>query len=448
MKGNFKSLLSFTMAITLLITGCSNFLSSNKSQMDKSTTQIVNKELSGEINVWTWAKDVLLPIVPEFNQLFPNVKVNIQEIPNIFVDPLHTIEAGAGGPDVMAIEQGELASVNNIAGIEDLYQAPYNAHEFDPDIIPAQLDRFKSLDGKRLIAMPLDAPPAVMFYRTDILEAAGFPIEPEKLAAYLKSEDNLLKLAIALKAEGKLFLPPSGLFVSDFLTGNSGYFDHNLNYLKNTEQYVKELDFDKKIHKLGLVQAKGPLVLDGKQAVDDGEIPIIFSGSWMMLPYIFPAVFFNQAGKWKVTALPLGNYAGFGGAGLAILTQSKNKLASWEFVKFATVSMAGWKTTISLPSIPGYKPAWRLPEIQNTVDPFLNQKAIQLYIDLVAKIPYLPLSTSLDKKANEIFRREWQEAIELDKDSKLALNQIEEDVMKAVKPERDALLSEFNRNEK
>ncbi|HEY0826468.1 MAG TPA: extracellular solute-binding protein [Bacilli bacterium] len=398
------------------------------------------KEVSGEVTIWTWDKSVLEPVVPAFNAKFPNVKINIQVVPDNMGSALTTIASGSGGPDIVAIEQGQVSRFNNILGIEDLYQAPYNVMEFKDDFITPQLDRYTSLDGKRLIAMPLDAPPATMYYRADILEAEGFPTDPVELAEFMKDETNVLNMAQSLKAKGKLFLPAMGLYVPDLVAGSAGYFDHSLNYIRNNDQYVKELDFDKKVAQLGLIQTKSMWAEDGQQAIESGETPIIFSASWLMIPSIFPAMHPTQKGLWKVTAPPFGVYSVLGGAGLALLSQSKNKEAAWEFLKFATASTEGWKTMIPLPSIPGYKPAWTLPEITDNVDPYTEQKSNQLFVDLLAKIPYFPYGTPLDAKANGIFTAAFADAIKNNTDSKAALNQIETDIMKAVAPDRDILL--------
>ncbi|GAE07090.1 ABC transporter substrate-binding protein [Paenibacillus sp. JCM 10914] len=398
------------------------------------------KDLSGELELWSFDPEMFPEAVEAFQAKYPKVKVNVV---NMEKDEMHdkaltAIAAGTGGPDVLFLEGGYFKRFTSIEGLEDLLAAPYDAGQFQGEFTEANWKRWMSIDGKRLIGMPWDMPPAVTYYRADILEENGFPTDPAELMQYIMNSDNFMNMARTLKQKGVYLLEwrdqPVGLM-------NSGisFFDSDLNYRRNADGFVKGLDISKQIAQEELYLGQSIWSEEGQQAIKNGKLAFVYMGSWGD-NIIESWAGEDQAGKWRATGLPFGAYGGQGGSVLSILSQSKNKELAWEFIKFNLASAEGQLVWTKKGIMPGWKPAWEFPEFKNVKDPYFgDQNTNQLYAALLDKVP-ASVETPLDDKASEVWGPGIAEVMEKNLDSKAALQKIEDDIMAAVAADRQKLL--------
>ncbi|WP_167746957.1 ABC transporter substrate-binding protein [Cohnella luojiensis] len=398
------------------------------------------KDLSGELELWAFDPKMFPETVEAFQAKYPNVKINVisMDIKEMHEKALTAIAAGTGGPDILFVEGGYFKQFTSNEGLEDLLQEPYDAGQFQGDFTEANWSRWMSIDGKRLIGMPWDMPPAVTFYRADILEENGFPTDPAELMQFMVDPNNVMNMARTLKSKGiNLFEwrdQPVGLM-------NSGisFFDNDLNYRRNTEGFAKSIDISKQIAQEELFLGQSIWGEEGQQAIKNGKLAFVYMGSWgakIIEGWAGP----EQSGKWRATGLPFGAYGGQGGSVLSILSQSKNKQLAWEFLKFTLASPEGQLIWTKKGTMPGWKPAWEFPEFKNVKNEYFgNQNLNQLYAALLGKVPS-STATPLDDKANEIWGKGIGEIMDKNLDAKAALQKIEDDIMSAVAAERQKLL--------
>ncbi|MCJ8012603.1 extracellular solute-binding protein [Paenibacillus sp. KQZ6P-2] len=410
------------------------------SSSDTAKTDTVNTELSGEITLWNGlGKDdkSFDNVIVGFNKKYPNIKVkNLKngthyEIANKMKT---AIAAGSGAPDVSTMEQSYISKFNATDAFVDLLQPPYDANRYAGDIPENIWEKFHSLDGKKLLAIPIDAPPGNMYYRADIMEENGFPSDPDELATYMEDPDNLMNMAQTLKAQGKYILEYD-TEILDFLS-DSRLFDKQLNYTHTGDKYITGLDLSKKVKQLGLAAN-----LQGdawNQAVNNGKLAMIWSASWYLNGLKVDSK--DNAGRWLACRQPLNTYSVGGGSALVIPSQSKNKEAAWAFVEYALLTPEGQKELIKFNSLPAFKPALELPEITDTEEPFLGgQKANALFATLVEKMPP-DYPSSLDGAAWKVWSAGIDKAMKTNQDSRAALQQIADDVEKAVAKDKAELL--------
>jgi len=145
-------------------------------------------------------------------------------------------------------------------------------------------------------------------------------------------------------------------------------------------------------------------------------------------------------GKWRATNLPFGAFGGWGGASLGITSQSQNKELSWEFIRLILLNnVYANKENITYGGTPAFLPAYDLLESVETPNVFLGgQKTGKMYMELIQKIPE-SISTPLDGKAQEIWDKGIQEALEKNIDSKTALQNIQDEVERVLGPDIEAL---------
>jgi multiple sugar transport system substrate-binding protein len=473
MKKLFSISLVFALVLALVLSGCSSNNSGNNAQADNSEqtndTQTNDKakdtpaepadtqqdnvvfdpnvfeptldtNAEGEITLWAaWPLDSW---VGHFNSVYPNVKVNMVVMDEVESKLKTALAAGSGAPDIAFLDGGLMGNYNTIEGFEDLYLPPYNGGQYAEYFPETTWNKFISLDGKELISIPTDIAPAVTFYRTDIMEENGFPSDPAELGAYIKDADNFINMAKTLKAQDKYLIQwdsePLGIY-----TFGIGYFDRNLEWQRNTDQFVEGLDLSKRFKQEKLASNIDFWSDEGTQAVASGKLAMVYLGNWGSeeLTYKNP----DTAGKWHATNLPFGAAGGWGGASLGITSQSKNKEMSWEFIRLILLNnIYANKENLASGGTPAFLPAFDMLDQLEQPNEFLGgQMTGRLYYDLIGQIPEA-ISTPLDGKAQEIWNKGIQEALEKNIDSKTALQNIQDEVERVLSNDIAKLKEELN----
>lgn len=207
--------------------------------------------------------------------------------------------------------------------LEDLLKEPYYAGRYEKDFPKDIWESNKSIDGKRLLAMTFLTSPIVTYYRWDIMQENGFPSEPEEVAKFIEESENLMAISKKLKAKGQyIFQMP--IDIINLAGSYSGIFDKNLNFVRNSDLFVKALDIAREIKNQDLAIGANIVEPRAKEAIENGELVMVLGvGSWGTNTIKSYAP--EQAGKWRVTAPPLGLKAWYSDSKLAINAQSQNK---------------------------------------------------------------------------------------------------------------------------
>jgi multiple sugar transport system substrate-binding protein len=404
----------------------------------------VPTDTAGEVNLWTFGEFGFNEIAALFNKEYPNIKINVTVMDFMEMhDKLHTtLGAGTGAPDIVVIEGGQFGRYNSLGVLEDLSKPPYNADKYKADTSRYNWERWLSVDGKNLVAMPWDITPGVAYYRADIFEELGFPSDPEELAVYMEDPDQFISMAQTFKANGKVLFEWKDQAVQWF-AGTKGYYDRDLKWTRNTDEIAKFLDISKKVTQLELAAGLSYWSEEGAQMVNNGTLPFVVFGSWGERP--LKERHPDLAGKWRVTRLPLGMYGGMGGSGFAIPSQSQNKLAAWAFTEFAMINEEAWKVFNKQSIQPGWKFMSSKPWYEEQESEYLGgQKPYKLYNSIVDKIE--PINyTPLDGQAWPIWLEGILETVDKNLDSKAALQKIQENVEKALAADKEKLLQSMNK---
>ncbi|MBD2867799.1 extracellular solute-binding protein [Paenibacillus arenilitoris] len=394
---------------------------------------------TGEITFWTWDA-MFKEVIGEFKKVYPNIKVNMVQIE---IGQLHdrlqtTIAAGKGAPDVSHVLGVDRYGAPGL--LEDLLDPKYDMGRYEDKTAPYVWERWKSVDGKRLLAPPWDIGPAVFYYREDIYEQMGLPSDPEELGEFLQNEDNVFLAAQTLAANGIYMYEWRDSPAIQFGDA-SGYFDSEMNYLRNNERMVELLDLVKRGVQIGWAPQKSVLFSDeGKELLKQGKVasfPAASNGS-RHLANVVP----EQKGKWRATKVPLGVNASLVGSSFVIPSQSKNKEAAFAFLEFIAVDEAAWKIYVKNAVQSGWKHITSLPWYQDYENEFLGgQKEFAFYDTLVDSIP-VRRYTPLDGQAWPIYIDLINQSIDKNIDSKTTLQQIETNTLRQLGPEIEKLKKE------
>jgi multiple sugar transport system substrate-binding protein len=201
----------------------------------------------------------------------------------------------------------------------------------------------------------------VLYYRTDLLEEAGYKEAP-------KTWDELRDAAKKLRQRGDdkygisidtneqslsfMFARQNG---SKLIEGNEAYF--------NEPEFVEAVEYLDGFFKDG--SAPVDLGLDIVQAFrGDGILPMFISGPWMV------KLINDQApeleGKWATAVLPAKetNTSTLGGSDLSVFQHTKNKEEALKFLAFMSKPETQVKWLDMTNSLPANKEAWNDKQLQ------------------------------------------------------------------------------------
>ena len=241
----------------------------------------------------------------KFEEENPQYDVEIVQLP---WDALHDkIVAGFTGGELPAVSQGADHWVGEFAilgGLDPVDDFKSNMGYEDEDFLPRAWEHFRFSDGK-LYAVPFIWESRVLFYRTDILEEAGFASPPKTL-------DELVEYGKAISNGNDRFgvaHQDSWLdfhFFSWILYAFGGDFvnsDFNACTLAE-EPGVEALTFYKNLYDENIIPKDPEKRVETFQGFKEGYYPMAESGAWWF------GLLRTQApeleGKWAVDLLPEG----------------------------------------------------------------------------------------------------------------------------------------------
>ena len=384
--------------------------------------------------------DALGPILELYMEENPDVEVTLEtrEFGDHHTNLTTTLAAGTGAADVVAIEVGFIAQFVADGGLVDLSAEPYNAGEFTGGIADYAVAQGTTADG-RLVAMPTDLGPGVMFYRRDRLEEVGASVED-----VLGSWDDYIEFGqeVTRDTDGDgtndVFLIADAADVynamirSGLEEGQGIYFDQDGNVLVNSERFHEAFRVAKAIRDNGLDAQIGAWSNEWYEAFKQGTVATQLSGAWLqghLQNWMAP----DTAGLWGAENLPGGAFATWGGSFYAIPEQSDNKELAWDLIEFMTtredVQMLSFDTIEAFPAL---KATWT-DEAFDAEIPFLDgQQARQLYINVVNNIAGTVTHPG-DVIANEIVTQALSSVLNDGADIDTALSDAEQIISRRVR---------------
>lgn len=415
-----------SLSLTALLSSCS---SSENAPPEEAVTQETDSDAPGEVKVidknlsatiTVWAGD---EYDTEFNKVYPNIKVeHVGGIEKVNQKFLTTIATGSGAPDVYQVGDGSYMTLKLVGGLENLLAPPYNAGQYKSKYNETLWNVGLSFDGKSMFALPQYMDPYVMYYRADIMEANGYPSDPDEFGKFVADPDNFFKMATELRAKGIYFFKHARE-VTDLANPGEMFFDDNFAYVRNTDTWEKAIDFAKRAVQLDLIFPGNDD--ERKQALVSGKVVTFFDNTSSM-----GAITENnqeeQKGKWRATTNPFGKLISRKTEMYVIPSQSKNKEAAWAWVQFATNSKEAALEMYKKGRLPGNKDFWTLPEIEELgkIEVLGGQNILKLAISMMDKVQFAK-GNPLDDQSRTLWNSKVNEAIENSKDSRTTLNQMQ-----------------------
>lgn len=382
------------------------------------------------ITVWGWpAADVAFKsFVADFEAKYPDIKLDVQMMPNspdLHTKLLAALAAGAGAPDVTMIEINYIDKFVAKGGLVNLLDEPFTAGVYEKDMVPYKWAQATSPDG-RLVAFPWDIGPETFFYRRDLFEQAGLPSDPESVAKLVSTWPGFIDVATKLTDPAKqrwAIGHASDIVYSNYAHRN--FFDADWNCAANDERAVQLLTYAQQARAAGVDAKVADWTPEWQTMLGNDGIAIQLGGAWIggfLKGWLKPeGVDWN--GKWGIFEVPEDPGQNWGGSFLAIPEQSQKKEAAWKFIEYSMATKeAQNKMFAAVDYFPAYIPAFDDPLYQEA-DPFFGgQKTREMWVDIAANKIKPFITTPMDAQAEQIFMSWVNKALDENLDPQQALN--------------------------
>lgn len=348
-----------------------------------------------EVKVWSWgsAAPALEATLEGFNAQHSDIKVTIEKLGYSDVKSRVLAACAAGGtglPDVFQFQNTEMELITA--------QFPDCA----ADLVPLGFDAaaqsafpefkmFALQQGEKVVGMPWDSGPVVMFYRRDFYENAGVDADS------IETWDDFYVAGEAVQKAN-----PGVTMINDNLNGGAefirmigeeqgcGYFSRDGEEITIAQPgCVAALDVVKTLSDRGLVSAAN----FGEKLQNNaaGVVATQMSGAWFEGP-VRNNVPEEQNGKWGIMAMPSVTEGGarasnFGGSLLAINAKSDVSEAAYAYLAYALGTNDGQIAMLKDQGlVPSLNSALEDPYVSEPSDFWGGQKVWELILSRLALI--------------------------------------------------------------
>jgi multiple sugar transport system substrate-binding protein len=344
----------------------------------------------------------------DFKSKFPNIIIELQPGDHGgHHDRLVTqIAAGTGANDMEAIDIGYIARFVQDGGLTNLAPAPFNGIAAGKDLVDFGMSNATTRDGK-LVALPVDIAPAVMFWRKSILDNAG--VDVSNLASWEEYIEKGMKLTVDKDGDGVIdqyaITHPTDLAMIPLNGGKGDWFDGDEPYAPK-QRFLDVLILVQAVRMAGIDANYTPWSGEWMNGFKENKVVTMFSGAWLgghFKNWMCP----DLSGDWRVSYPPGKTYSSNGGSYIAIPEQTPDdrKGPAWEITKYLCTSpeaqLLTFRTTDAFPAL---TTVFSDPVMEEPVEYFGGQKVRLIYQDIGLNIPVQKV-TEYDAIALDIFNR-------------------------------------------
>jgi multiple sugar transport system substrate-binding protein len=360
--------------------------------------------------------------VPVWNKAYPHVEVKIVSLQysDHHVAMQTALATGSNLPDVMALDLRFVAKFAEAGALEDLSKPPYTGAALRDKFVRYSIAQATRSSGE-LSAIPTDIGPGTLLYRKDILDKAGVK-ETDLTGGW----ESYIAAGKKIKAATGTYLISDASEVRDIVmrtgipAGEGLYFDAKGNCLVESPRFVKAFELARLVRQQGLDAKVSPWTNEWTASFKRNQIATQMMGAWLtghLKNWLAP----QTAGQWRSAGLPGGQYGSYGGSFYAIPAKATHKKEAWNFIVFMTANKATQLNSLQvLDSFPAWVEAHQDPAMDEPVQFLGGQKARQLWRDIAAKVPPIPVNKH-DNMATEVIKVEFENVVSQGKDIRAAL---------------------------
>ena len=317
------------------------------------------------LRIWAMGREgeVLSELVPEFERLHPGIRVRVQQIPwSAAHEKLLTSYVGDATPDIAMLGNTWVPEFVALGALEPLDSRVAASSDVD------RSDFFPGIWNTNVVdsvtyGIPWYVDTKVLFYRTDLLAAAGYEKMPVTWAEWRESmrrikskmSDHQYPLLIPITEWPPIVI--LGLQAGSSLLRDNGGFG-----AFSQPQFLGAFDFYVSLFKDSLAPAlSGTEISNLYQEFERGNIAMYISGPWQIGEFTnrLPA---SMQDKWMTAPLPGVDGPGVslaGGATLALFKSSAHKEEAWQLMEYLSRTDVQVKFHELTGDLPARRSAWQ-----------------------------------------------------------------------------------------
>ena len=388
----------------------------------------IDENTETEITVWAWnvAAKALVESAKSFNQKYPKIKVNVQEYglaQNVYERYSVILSSGVGVPDIIQIESDY---VQTFAETYPQYFFDMNGYiDIDGKVDPSKISTSYDSEGK-LVSIPWDSGPVVMFYREDLFNQAGIDINSIiTFEDYISAGKKLKEKFPNITMTGLPFTQDENLFRCLLVANKSYYLNNKGEITVASSKAIETLQMIKRLIDEGV--AKNTINWDGGIVANkNGELASWIMGGWWggTIKDQMP----EMKGKWKIAPIPAfpdgARASSSGGAGLSITASEPIKqAAALEFIKESLMNVDNQLMMYEKYSLfPSYLPTYDDARFLKS-DDYFGDDFNKILADVTKEIPNVIYASKDFAEIKNTVVSVYEDVLNNNRDIKSALEQ-------------------------
>ena len=311
--------------------------------------------------------EMVRQLIPEFERRYPGIKVDVQQVPwTAAHEKLLTAFAGGSLPDVFQLGNTWLPEFTVLNALEPLDPYMRTSELTRPDDFFDGVLKTNILDST-LYGIPWYVDTRVVFYRKDVLRAAGFSQPPHTWAETLRLCEIIRQQASARGIKRYPFFLPTNEWVPavafGMQAGSSLLKDQNTRGDFSGPQFRKAFQLLASFYEKEYSPSGMQLITNLYNSFSEGLITMYITGPWNIGEFSRRIPDSLQS-EWMTAPLPSMDTISPGislplGTSLVIFGKSKQKEAAWKFIEYLTSTEQSIKFYGITGSLPPRKSAWR-----------------------------------------------------------------------------------------
>ena len=409
---------------SILILSCGD----TKTKQTVSKLPTIDENTETEITVWAWnvAAKALVESAKSFNQKYPKIKVNVQEYglaQNVYERYSVILSSGVGVPDIIQIESDY---VQTFAETYPQYFFDMNVYiDIEGKVDPSKISTSYDSEGK-LVSIPWDSGPVVMFYREDLFNQAGIDINSIiTFEDYILAGKKLKEKFPNITMTGLPFTQDENLFRCLLVANKSYYLNNKGEITVASSKAIETLQMIKRLIDEGV--AKNTINWDGGIVANkNGELASWIMGGWWggTIKDQMP----EMKGKWKIAPIPAfpdgARASSSGGAGLSITASEPIKqAAALEFIKESLMNVDNQLMMYEKYSLfPSYLPTYDDARFLKS-DDYFGDDFNKILADVTKEIPNVIYASKDFAEIKNTVVSVYEDVLNNNRDIKSALEQ-------------------------
>jgi multiple sugar transport system substrate-binding protein len=371
----------------------------------------------------------------EWEQEHPQVRLELVALaPGDFVPAITPrLASGAGAPDVLFVDAAFLGRLGPSGVLADLSRPPHDAGALGERVLPSLAAQGRV--GEAQVGIPAEAAPAVLFYRTDVLDRAGVT-ERDLTGSW---EGFVAACARVRAGTGSYCLPrvmdlAEAVLRSDLRQGESPYFSPAGDPMPDPVRAARAIRLARAAHTAGIEASVAVGTQPWTELVRSGRIAVQLGGPTMIhrLARLDP----GSSGSWRVAPLPGGGSFPTSSAFCALGARGARKELAWDLVRRTCLTRG--------PALAAYRAAGAVPALVEAArDAALDQPVAFLggqvvgpsFRALAGRLQPVPVHR-LDPLASDAFNLEVDHVIQDGKDIQAAIADARAEIDRRLKRQR------------